>query len=499
MDSLTRGSIPARAAVSGLPTVAMIGVDVLVAAAFVAGNPYIVLLAVVLAVVLMLATTLPFEHVLVMYMVVLLMVPSVVQIVVGGYAVTGFRVLAPLLFALFLVRVAAGQEHFRRSPIDLLLLAYFIILAVGLVVTHSNWGSIVAKTGLAKIITLLVEYVAVFYLVFWTARTAEKRRRLVAALVIIAACIGAYAVLEFATGHNWLNSLNTGAGKQQLVRYVFSRADLTRARATFEHPIALGTGLAMILPLAFHLAGCAQTAMRRALAYGAAASIGMGVLACGSRGPFVAVVLGTLTFFAMERRQGVRLKLAAGVVAMAVLAVVFAGPILTRLSSTFVIDMSITTRLVDYPAIWRIVSGHPLFGIGLGGLNAQSYGYVDNYYLTTLGESGIIGILLLVLLLGRILYVLWKSARFSSLGPIADERSPGETRSLVAALIAATIVFLFQTGTFDSFTFSKPSGLFWIITGIGMAVWVDVSSRWPGPGEPDHSSSSAPLPKSTGP
>ena len=294
--------------------------------------------------------------------------------------------------------MAAGQEHVRRSPIDLPLLAYSLVLVVGFALGRADWGGIVAHVGLSKIVTFLLEYVAVFYLVFWTARSAEKRRRLVAALVIIGACVGAYAVLEFVTGHNWLNSLDTGAGKQQLVRYVFSRADLSRARATFEHPIALGTGLAMILPLAFHLAGCAQTSMRRALAYAAAVSIGLGILACGSRGPYMAVVLVTLAFFAMERRKGVRLKVAAGVVAMAVLAVVFAGPILGR-------PVDLRCRCEHHVAACRLLGylGNDVWPSALRPRPRRPqppmYGYVDNYYLLTLGESGFVGLCLLLLLL----------------------------------------------------------------------------------------------------
>jgi O-antigen ligase len=264
-----------------------------------------------------------------------------------------------------------------------------------------------------------------------------------------------------------LNDIDTGLANNDVARRIFTRADLTRARATFEHPIALGSALAMTLPLALHLATSARSGSRRLASLAGVALIVAAIVVTLSRGAYIAALLGLLALFACSGATALRVRIASLVAAGTTLALLFGGELLARISATFTVDASINDRLVDYPRVWAIFVERPILGRGLGSLNPLSFDYVDNYFLKTVGELGALGTIALVGLFALVLV---------TLGRHALQLPVGTARNLAAAFFAAAVVFAFQTATFDSFSFSKPSGLFWIVTAAGMSAVVEAKA-----------------------
>ncbi|HEY0605820.1 MAG TPA: O-antigen ligase family protein [Herpetosiphonaceae bacterium] len=74
-------------------------------------------------------------------------------------------------------------------------------------------------------------------------------------------------------------------------------------------------------------------------------------------------------------------------------------------------NFAIVERMAHWQAGWRMFSAHPLFGVGAGNFNvaypeffvapwATSQGHAHNYYIHTLAETGIFGLLSYLLLIG---------------------------------------------------------------------------------------------------
>jgi putative inorganic carbon (hco3(-)) transporter len=434
----------------------------------VAANPYVAVGAVVALVLLLLAFLVPFERLLPVYAVVLVLFPNVLQASVGGFALTAYRALAPLLIGVFVLHVLVGREHVRRSGIDVPLGLFIASVSLSFIVTVVSGTATAQRYGMVRIVTMFMEYVSIYFLFFWACRTRESRRRVLVALVATMTLVAAYAMVEFATGKNVVNNLQTGLAKEDVVRRVFTRADLNRARSTFEHPISLGTTLAMVLPMGFALAWTAKRRSRQLLGYAAVTVLTGGLIVTVARGPYVAAALGLACLFVFARSSRSRISLAVAVAVGAIVVLVWGGPLFAKISSTFVVDSSVQSRLIDYPRVEAIISAHPYLGLGLGGLNPHSYFYLDNYFLATIGEGGVLGLAAFLLLFGAILVQLLRGCLRRSV----DDPE----RAIAAAIIGAAFIFTLQTATFDSLAFSKPSGVFFILVAMGMSQFAETRS-----------------------
>ena len=445
------------------------------------GNAFLAAMAVAAVIVLLIALATPTESLMQLYVIVLILVPNAIQVALGGFALTATRALAPAILGVFLIRLLNGRESVRRSPLDLAIAFFALTLLVGFVLTTQSGDVSSKRYAISRLIAFAFEYFSVYYLVFWTVQGEAARRRMVAVAVAALGVAAGYGVLEAFTHHNFVNDLNTGLAKEDVVRRIFVRADLTRARSLYEHPISFGTALAMALPLALHLTSYARSERGRLISYAALAVMTVGLVASVSRGPYIAAILALACVFLFGRTGRVRVKLVVTLTVAGIVAVTFAWPLFQRLLATFQIDASVNSRLVDYPLVMQIFRAHPIVGQGLGTLNPLSFQYVDNYFLKTLGELGAVGVAAMLILLVSILVRLF----------LAGRRAPtGEERSLGVALFAAAVAFTFQTATFDSFSFSKSGGLYWALVAIGMSLAVEVGAISARPRTPDRLSGS---------
>jgi hypothetical protein len=457
-------------------------VDAAVALALLHVNAFLVVGAIAGLLVLGVGLLVASERVLEIYAVVLVVVPSVIQVQLGGFAFTTFRLFMPLVAVVFAVRALTGREQVRRSPLDFAVVAFALAIAIGFSITMDGGEAAARRYAVTRIVTFSFEYIALFYLVFWTVRDASARMRMTTILVAAMTLVAVYGLLEAATHQNYINSIDTGLAKDDVARRVFTRAELTRARSTFEHPISLGTALAMTLPLALHLTSFARRRAGRALGWGAFAVMLGCLVATVSRGPYVAAIIALALVFLAGGAKKARARLVLGLSVFAAAVVLFGWSLLERVFTTFAVDASVESRLVDYPRVLRIFKEQPLFGQGLGSLNPSSFAYVDNYFLKTLGELGLVGVVTLATLLVAVIVVL-------ALG--VKRLPPGADRSLTAAVLAAAVAFTLQTATFDSLSFSKSSGLYWVLVGLGMSACAQ-GGLSPGRGSRDRSSGAAP-------
>jgi O-antigen ligase len=125
-------------------------------------------------------------------------------------------------------------------------------------------------------------------------------------------------------------------------------------------------------------------------------------------------------------------------------------------------ESSSQSRIQAYSASIPFITHHPWLGQGFQTFLPQTYFFIDNQYITTLIETGFVGLLSLIALLATG----WTVVRRAR-PRVADPRLRDLLQSLAAAVAAAAVSF----ATFDAFSFEIATGLTFLILGCTGAAW----------------------------
>ncbi|GAB3814660.1 O-antigen ligase family protein [Micromonospora zhanjiangensis] len=311
--------------------------------------------------------------------------------------------------------------------------------------------------------------------------TAEHLRdprdmlRVIRALVWGAAFSGTIALLQF-----WLRWDLKPVLRQALPGFEAGdaygsfqgRDALMRVTGTALHPIELGVVAGMLLPLAVWLAMVdrERRPLRRWVPVGL---IGMCVPMSVSRSAIlaVAVAMGVFVVSLPPRPR-------AWAVFLAPVAVVgvFAGVpgYVSTIAAFFgagTEDPSITNRLDNYPRVLALVQEAPWLGRGGGTFLApDATKILDNQYLKSAIELGLIGVaaLLLFLLVPAV----------AALGARSRATEP-DFRALCAALAGGCLAAAVDAYTFDAYSFPQFASAHAVLLGLCGTCWLSVR-RWAG-------------------
>jgi O-antigen ligase len=125
-------------------------------------------------------------------------------------------------------------------------------------------------------------------------------------------------------------------------------------------------------------------------------------------------------------------------------------------------DPSISSRTDTYAQIPSLLEHHWLLGRGLGTFQPAQYFFLDNQYLGTLLEEGVVGLVaMLAIFVGGM--CLARGARKWSLDP--------ETRSLGQAIAASLAALTATAATFDEFGFRQTFFVVCLLVGCAGALW----------------------------
>jgi hypothetical protein len=403
---------------------------------------------------------------------------------VGMFAFAAF--LAATLFGL---HDPLRNRHPVRAAICILwlsVLASYILMDRGALTTQEA-----ASADRALIQLMVLSGVALVAAEFLTSLL--DIRRVLRALTWGAAFCGVVAALQF-----WLSfDLSTylrdlpGFSVNSDNEVILARGALNRAAGTSLTAIELGVVAGMLLPLAIYLAmyDTARSALKR---WAPVVLIGLGILTSVSRSGTISLFLASAMFIVlMPARQ----RLVALCVAPVALSAVYmsAPGVIGTLMDFFQAgsnDDSVKARLVDYPVVERLVNEAPWFGHGAGTYLPEDLTYIlDNQYLKTAIELGLVGVVVLAL------YFL--VPLISALIARAHSDDP-ELRMLCSALAGAALAAMVCSFFFDSLSFPMFSGVYALVIGLTGACWrlaaqrtaatprtgVRPGASYPGAGEP---------------
>ncbi|MGP3936049.1 O-antigen ligase family protein [Nonomuraea sp. KM88] len=241
---------------------------------------------------------------------------------------------------------------------------------------------------------------------------------------------------------------------------ILERSIFRRPSGTAGHPIEYGVMCAFTAPLALYFAFRANRRRepRQWLWWCCFAVISGGIMFSLSRSAILgAAVAGLVLFYSWSWRVRVRMAIAAGVflVIMRILVPGLVGTLIA-LFSNFSQDNSIKGRLVDYAPTSLRIERYPWLGHGVGTNLPLKYGWLDNQYMMTLLDNGIVGLFALV--------AVFLSGIYAALRVRSLTGDP-ELRDLAMTLVACLSVPTVAAITFDMLAYALITGLVFLTVG----------------------------------
>jgi hypothetical protein len=399
------------------------------------------------------------------YVVLLVLIPPTLIIEPLGAAGTPATVVGLVALLHWAVAVTTPGEGLARTvvPVRIVVGLLAVTVLVRYAVLHVGYVPVDELLTSDRIILAIFSWSGVALLV---AEGLEDRSELGQVLRTLVGAVAAMAVvgfLQFRAGIDLTTLPRRIPGLHENVELVTiqDRSGFRRPSGTATHPIEFGCVIAMVFPLALHAArfDVARSRFRRWLPV---AMIAIGIPVAVSRSAVLgAAIAGFVVFLGLDPR--VRPKALAAVAGFLVVVYATTPGLLGTLRSFFLSTGS-DSRINDYGPALEHIRQALWFGHGPGTFIAswEKNNVLDNQYLLTLIEIGIVGLAVVLVYLLAAAF-LGRGARHRSLDPA--------TRDLGQALAAASVAATVTSYTFDAFSFRMFSGVIPLCLGMAGGLW----------------------------
>ncbi len=400
------------------------------------------------------------------YLFLLMAIPP--YLVVGSFGAAGApaALLAAVLLSWYLVARRHPVFHLdrRRQPVRVAAAAFGCSIIASYVSANRGTLPVMQSSGADRGLIVLAGWLGVLLLAADGIDGAGRLEAMLRRIVIGATAMAALGVLEFCTGLTPSKFIFVpGLSVHAQVTDLASREGLVRVNGTAAHPLEFAAVLAMSLPLAIHQARFAPAGVRRRRWLQVALIAGTMPLTVSRSAIFGLIVVSLVlipTWSRPDRRRAYAILLIAPLLVWLAKPGILSG--FGRLFGQLGTDQSSMSRTGAFSAAAPYIAHHPWFGQGFQTFFPQTYFFIDDQYLTSLIETGIVGALALAALFATG----WFTARSARLSA-ADAKARDLGQCLAASVAAAAVSF----ASFDALTFSIASGLCFLILGCVGAAW----------------------------
>lgn len=291
----------------------------------------------------------------------------------------------------------------------------------------------------------------------------DRLGRLINVMLACAFVMAVIGIIQFRFGVDpteWLQipGLQSTAERS----FMGERAGYTRVSGTAIHPIEFAVVLTTLLPMLLYRAFWASSRFWQAVAWTSVVVVAGAVLLTISRTAVLGLVAGGLVLAAgwsMARRVGVAVLAGGFIVVMQALVPGLIGTIY-GLFTNWENDPSVAARTRELSEIDVALRDSPWLGRGPRTFVPELHGYVDNQYVLTLIEQGLIGVSALLALLGAAAWLAFRGMRAAPTPQLAD---------LNRALLASVTVVAISFATYDGLSFPMATGVAFCVFGLTAA------------------------------
>ncbi len=398
--------------------------------------------------------------------------------ILGAYAVIDYvlRTFVPAFagmwdeayfLGLVLLCIWKWAVHYRDcrgpvfSPMDMPILGFLAVMTFVYLVNSPD-----PKISLEGL-RVVVQYILWYYVVIRLVKNNDKAVLVSRFFAVVVGLMALHGIYQFIIGvempAGWVDQ--NEAGVRTRVFSILTSPNIFGSLLTLGAPISLG--------LAF---GERNTYLKIFFGGAALAMIGS-LLFTFSRGAWIGFAVAFAVYVLIKDKR----LLVPGIIAavLVILLVPSVGNRITYMLSPEYIESSLRGgRLVRWMTGARIMSFFPILGVGLGhfgGAVAMNHGlstlldgeytetfYMDNYYLKTAVESGIVGLLAM---LGLMYCVIINSLRTVSI--LRDKRM----KELASGITAGLTGVIVHNCVENVFEVPLMCTVFWLFVGVIMAVW----------------------------
>ncbi|HEY7070359.1 MAG TPA: O-antigen ligase family protein [Acidimicrobiales bacterium] len=402
---------------------------------------------------------------------VLLVIPS--PLVVGPLGAAGAPAVMLALVCLVwwaCARCIPGGMAWGFNPVRWAIIGFTAAMFAGYAAgaTHPLAG--IQVVGSDRTLLMILGMAGIALLACDGIGSLDQLYRVIRRLVNVTAAMAAAGILQFYVGLNVARFV-TIPGLVNAVpptdKFALEeRGDLRRVVATSSHPIEFGVVMAIILPIALQLALTATEEEKRNR-WICVGLIGIATPLSLARAAILGLVCGLLMLWCgweWERKKKALKVALFYLVAMRLLVDGLLGTIKGMFMNMFS-DPSYQGRTMDYGKIGEMFSQRPWFGHGLGTFDPRIYFYLDNQYLGTLVETGLVGLVSMIglflvgLFTARSVHRMCKGAGLTKLGELG--------RAMAASMFVVIVTFV----TFDAMSFRMAAGIVFVLLGIIGAAW----------------------------
>lgn len=370
----------------------------------------------------------------------------------GGLVGTWDDLLLLLGFILVAVRIAyRGLDAYRNTELHLPLLVYFGVFLFLFLVRSPE-----TSVGIEGV-RVYLEYALWFFVGLNLPDRPRQVKTFTAFFIFFCTVAAIYGIGQYIAGvpvpTSWVDQAEAG------VR--------CRAFSFVGSPNVLGSLMALAIPVS--IAGCfsAVQLLPRVTYVLATATMALCLFLTFSRGAWFAAFIG-LVIFSLMRSPRLLLAVAAISIGAPIVSPGVAGRILYLFSSGYVDASQRSGRISRWQAAFEKIHQHPFVGEGFGRFGGAvatraipGNFYVDNFYLKTAAESGLIGLATLVFV--------FLSAWRAGYRAFAALSRPFE-KTLAAAILSGLSAVLIHNLVENIFETPLMSTLFWLFLGLLLAL-----------------------------
>lgn len=349
-----------------------------------------------------------------------------------------------------LVRRILFKKKYYFTRLDIPLISFILVYTSITFIYSPDLG--IGIEGLRAV----VQYMLWYFMIVQMVDSESVLERVLMLMVFSVGLLGAHGTWQYFTGAemlgNWVDS---------------SESIQTRAYSIVGGPNTLGSLMVINIPIAFGMFIVEKDIIKKILYMVSTLFMGLGLIFTFSRGAWLAAFIGIIIMFVFLAK-----RMIISITTVLLAAVMSIDTIWNRIyymfTKEYISKASTGGRLYRWQYALEEWQERPLFGLGVGrfgGAVATNHNltpfYMDNYYLKTLTESGIIGLTAFVLL---VLSSVWNMILY--IRGTLDQRY----RIIMISIFSGAIGLLIHNGVENIFESPFSVVYFWTYVGLLVAI-----------------------------